>query len=72
MRLAAKHKSARGNNGSGRNNEFVRGRVVGQDAAGNVNAARAVVVKLDVVVIGRIGVREKLVDDHVAQRARCK
>ncbi len=61
--------ATRGNRCPGRDDKFVRRRVVREDATGNVHGLVRVIVKLHVVVIGRVGVREKFVDDHVAERA---
>ena len=42
--------------------------MIGENATGNVHRQGAVVVELDIVVERRVGVRQELVDDHVAQR----
>ena len=66
--LAVESETARRQDCAGRNHELVGGRIIREDAAGDVGRLRTVVVQLDVVVVRRIGVGEEFIDDHVAQR----
>src|SRR5437879_7954734 len=49
--------------------EFVSGRIVAEETAGDIGGCVAMVVELDVVVIRQVGMGEKLVDDNIAERA---
>ena len=65
------YEAARRQNRHGRDDKLVRIGVIAQEAAGDVQRLRAVVVKLDEIQLGRVGMRQKFVDDYRAQRVRC-
>jgi hypothetical protein len=53
-----------GGNAAARDDELVGGRIIGQNAASQIHRRRAVVEEFDEIQIGKIGVRENLVDEH--------
>ena len=62
------NEACRPNHRAVRDAEFVRRRFVAQPAAGQIHRHGAVVVKFDVIELRQICIREKFVDDHIAQR----
>ena len=70
LRRGERNKARRRDHGAGRNHEFVRGRIIRQNAARDVVRSRTVVVEFDKLRHGRVlRMGQELVDDHTAQRA---
>ena len=68
VRLRVEKKARGGNERFRRNDEFVRQRIIREDAAGEIEGLIAVIVEFDVVHGRVVGVRQEFVDDDGAQR----
>ena len=70
IRHGESREAARRNDRAAWQHTFVRRQIIRQNAAGQIHRVRAVIVKFQIVVVRRIGVRQKFIDDHIAQRTR--
>lgn len=68
VRLHEVHETPGRNQRAGRNHEPVRGRIIGQHGAAEIERLVAVVVQLDEIQFGIVGVSENLVDDDRIER----
>ena len=67
--LVEHHKPARRNARARRNDKLVRARIIRERAAGEVHRLIRVVIQLDEIHVGQLGIGEELVDHHRSLRS---